>query len=99
MDERQPVVAHIRQMASDGRTASDVLTWLTSDAGQGKGMFWNLSCMFLAFENSLFSLRQIERWRGFGDGGVLTDPEVDEMVGPLVIRTKPIRDEASGTWY
>ncbi|MEV6769201.1 hypothetical protein AB0N05_11300 [Nocardia sp. NPDC051030] len=81
----ETIVRELRSRAQRGDTPAEVATWLVRELGSvGNLSFQCISCMFLAFDTpTLRDLKQAHDWVGLGQGGTLTDDELNQMLTSL----------------
>ncbi|MFD3746420.1 hypothetical protein [Nocardia sp. NPDC058633] len=79
-------MGELQARAQRGETPAEVGAWLVQELGAVQEIQL-VSYMFQAFEISLKALKGAYDWVGLGHGGAMTDDELNQLIGPLVVRS------------
>jgi hypothetical protein len=79
-------VREMSRLAAAGKTPAEIARWLRATLGPEATYFAFVAAFFQAFQNPLRTLRDTEYWYV----GSMTDDQLNDLLSPLVIRTRPI---------
>ncbi|GLX40526.1 hypothetical protein Sros01_65990 [Streptomyces roseochromogenus] len=89
--KRRRIVRRLQECWEREGSAISVMRLLVSEVGpredQGEVAFALIGCMHDAFDMSLWDAKRLSRWHAVG--GDLSDAEIEERVGSLVLRELP----------
>ena len=95
MSDMDLVLNELRKQAAQGKSAAAIAAWLRDKLGPEATFFQFASCLFAAFEIPLVAIREAEAWSGFGPHGQMSDDELDELLSPLIPRSRPLGGSAA----